>query len=123
MTNLLHWLVSSWKSLAVSGVFGFLGGIVGGTFKWFVPSYKAWKEGRQTKAAKKLDALVLVALTDPSVTRSSKGMTGAGAPLNRVGEIAAHLKREYEEVHESLVRLHMHDRVRESDGVWFRIPD
>jgi hypothetical protein len=36
-------------------------------------------------------------------------MTGAGMPINRVVEIDVHLKREYDDVRESLIRLHNRD--------------
>jgi hypothetical protein len=120
---MLNWIVLHWASWVVSGVFGFLGGLLGGTFKWFYPSRKEWREEQRGKAAKKLDTCVLEALGDPSVPRSSQGMTGGGMPLNRVSELSTHLNRGYDAVHESLNRLQSQGRARVDKGQWFRIPD
>lgn len=123
MSETLKWVVAHWASWAISGAFGFVGGLLGGTFKWFYPSRREWKEEQRERTANKVDSRVLEALTDPSVPRSSRGMAGAGAPLNRVSEIAAHLQLEYEDVHASLLRLQSRARASANGAVWVRLPD
>lgn len=124
MTNIASWLASQWTTWIVSGVFGFIGGVFGGVFKWFYPSRKEWDLKRQEKHDKYLDARVFDCLVDPKIQRNSGGMTESGAPLTRVGDIVDFLDVDRDEVQESLWRLEARGRVNNDGyGDWFPLSD
>ena len=95
MSNTWNWIFLHWENWAVSGAFGFMGGVLGGTFKWFYPSRKEWKEERKAKADKKLESEILALLSDHQIWKSAN--------------IAGRLSRDHESVVEALgARLSNH---------------
>lgn len=75
---------------------------MGATFRWFYPSRKEWRAGRQEKAERKMDADVLRAL--------------AGGVILTSAWIADGIKAEREQVIESLDRLEHKGRVQSDSG-------
>ncbi len=65
----------------VSGSAGFVGGLVGGTFKWFFPSRKDWSENRKAKSDQKIDSKVLGTISNYKLWTGARPMTGAGIPV------------------------------------------
>jgi hypothetical protein len=119
MTSLWHWLSGNWTAPLNSLVSATIGAIA----SRFVPSRTESIAKRRKEAQRSLDEKVYRALLDVEVHRSSRGMTAAGMPLNRISEIAAYLEEDRDEVEESLTRLQMRRRVGTNRGDWFVIPD
>jgi hypothetical protein len=107
MTNIWNWVVS--------GSAGFVGGLLGGTFKWFFPSRRDWNENRKAKADQKVDSKVLGAIGDYKLWTGARPMTGAGIPVIQAQEIAEVLNLDLDTVADSLERLRFHGRVSKDD--------
>lgn len=94
MTNIWTWVVS--------GSAGFLGGLVGGTFKWFVPSFADFKAQRRGKADEKLDADIVQLLADGKIWNSVS--------------IATEIGMDREKIIEGLQRLELRGRIQSASG-------
>lgn len=123
MTNLWRWISVNWGPLGIGTCIGYVLGVVSNVLKWRWPSWEDFKQERQGKRNRNLDAKVLQSLTDLKMPRSSGGMTGAGMPLNRISEIAAYLEEDRDDVEESLSRLELRRRIRSDREYWFLMPD
>lgn len=91
-------------NLFLSGSAGFIGGLVGGAFKWFFPSFKEVKEARQAKQEKKLDTEILKFLSDHQIRKAD--------------QIAEAIDKKRDDVIEGLDRLEMRGRVRSDHGTF-----
>jgi hypothetical protein len=123
MGSIWHWITKNWGPLGIGTCLGAVLTAASGVFKWIYPSRADLAAERQKDKDERLDERVLAALTDPSMERQSRGNTGAGFPLSRVSEIAAHIREDRNAVHESLLRLENRERVASGDGCWFPLPD
>lgn len=94
-------------NLLISGSAGFVGGVIGGTFKWFFPSFKDVREGRQTRVEAKIDAKVLTMM---------KSIFDQGSMLYGSHEIAGMMSMDAEKVADSLERLESRGRMRRFAG-------
>ena len=95
-------MINIWN-LLISGATGFAGGLIGGTFKWFFPSQKDWKESRKAKAEAKIDAKVFAEIRSLGEKNSSIFVTE---------QIAERLKITVDEAADSLERLENIGRVQ-----------
>ncbi|HUN83605.1 MAG TPA: hypothetical protein VMU48_04465 [Terracidiphilus sp.] len=93
-------------NLVVSGSAGFVGGVVGGTFKWFVPSWEDLKEGRKAKREAKIDKKVLGEMK--LLCEGNSGIYGTE-------DIAERLRMSVDETADSLERLEIIGRVQRYD--------
>jgi hypothetical protein len=108
VASILHWLIS--------GAFGFLGGLAAGAFKWFYPSRKEWRENRRAKRESKIDIMVLAAISNFTLWKGARPITGAGVPGVRGWEIADQLRLNRDVVADSLERLLVQGKVRKEGG-------
>jgi|SRR5579872_709494 len=115
MTGSWHSLIERWGTWTISGITGFIGGLVGSAFRWRWPSWKEWKEERQEKRDKEIDARVM-ALLD-----------GKGSSVMVVPQMCERLGLKEDEVRNSLDRLEVRGRVRmgpptfDSLACWFSL--
>ena len=112
MTQLWHLIVAHWKDWGVPTIAAALGGV----FVWFFPNRKEWRQARKERAASKIDSLVLGAISDFSLWKGPRAMTGAGVPAVRASEIAQILHVDYDTVADSLERLYVQGRVNRENG-------
>jgi hypothetical protein len=123
MGSFWHWITRNWGPLGIGTFIGAAATAAFGIFKWVYPSRVDLTAKRQRDRDERLDERVLAALSNPSMQRQSRGMTGAGFPLSRESEIAFHIREDRNAVHESLSRLNQRGRVAFNDGSWFPLPD
>ena len=126
MENSWNWIAAHWGTWVISGAFGFAGGMLGGTFKWFYPSRMDWSESRTRRAQAKIDSKVLTAISDYDLWKSSRPMTGAGIPAVRAEEIAEAISLDLDSVADGLERLGQRGLVRKSESsvppYWWHVP-
>jgi hypothetical protein len=94
-------------NLVVSGSAGFVGGLIGSTFKWFYPSRKDWAESRQAKREAKIDAKVLGEL---------RALCEGNSTIYGTEDIAKRLNMTIDETADSLERLEIIGRVQRYDS-------
>jgi len=94
-------------------VFGFLGGLLAGAFKWFYPSRKEREERRKLKNEEAIDSKLLEAMRTGVQTAAERGGLGSapGYQLFQAEAIARVLKLDPDTVVDSLRRLEAKGRV------------
>jgi|GEM_PF-5910529 len=93
-----------------------LGALIAGIFLWFFPNRKDWAEDRKARREAKIDTQVLRAISDFTLWKGPRGMTGAGIPAVRSAEIADVLRLDNDAVADSLERLYEQGKVRKEGG-------
>jgi hypothetical protein len=89
---MLHWQIIHWKAWGIPAVLG----SIATWSTWFLTRKKEWTESRRVSSEGKIDAQVIEAMQNRELWTSPRGMTGAGDPLIRSGEIAEALSIEGE---------------------------
>lgn len=108
-------LISRWGTWTISGITGFIGGLIGSAIRWRWPSWKEFQEERQAKRDKKTDVQVMTLLD------------GNGSSVMVVVEICEKLGLKEDEVRNSLDRLEARGRVQMADptfdspACWFSL--
>ena len=115
MSNVWHTAVDHIGTVTISGIAGFMGGLVASVFRWRWPSWKEWQEERQAKRDKATDARVMELLE------------GIGSSTMFAVEISEKLRLDEQAVRDSLDRLQMRGRVGMGDptfkspACWFSL--
>jgi hypothetical protein len=123
MGSFWYWITTNWAPLGIGTFMVAAVTAAFGIFKWVSASRTDLTAKRQSDRDERLDERVLVALSNPSMQRQSRGMTGAGFPLSRESEIAFHMQENPNAVHASLSRLRQRGKAAYKDGSWFPLPD
>lgn len=115
MDGTWHAIVSDLGKWTVSGIAGFIGGLIASVFRWRWPSWKELQEERREKRANETDARIMELLD------------GIGSSVIVAVEISQELRLEEQTVRDSLDRLEMRGRVRmggpsfDSPACWFSL--
>lgn len=107
-----QWLTIHWKEWGIKGFVAASASAI----TWTFAARKEWKASRQAKKDRAVDLKVLEALGNRSLWTGSRPFTGGGDVAVRSAELSEHLAIDQESVIESLSRLEMRGRARNSGG-------